>query len=140
MLERKGGGSVVEKYVKFEEHGNRYLGTIFSRLPRQSEKFAAVAPWLMIEQEYMDILLRRTFGEVRNPKLKRLAKYLISSLIFHHDFLLEYLDHEHPFRRSKFANSFSANKVKSLCQRISFNTTRATGSAFTCDYVETACD
>lgn len=113
-IQEKKAGTVYERYIKFDDASDKYLGRILAGLSFQDSSFASLPVHFLstelstldelpeIELESIEKLRKITFGDIPNPKLKRLSYYLLASLLYNLDFLRENLKENHPFWKSNF--------------------------------------
>jgi len=104
--------------VKFSESGDQLCGRVLALLPMQSENFAALPPHFLSSNpesvSQFENVCTILFGEVQNASTKRTIPYLVSSLIYHYDFLQEKFHQEHPIQTSALFTDISSSVILEL--------------------------
>jgi len=121
-------GTVHKRYVKFSEAGDQLCGRVLTLLPMQSKEFAILPPHLCTANSEIAAKFERLsieiFGEVDSIHGKRIIPYLTSSLLFHIDFIKEYVDQSHPIHVSPLFRSIRSEDILRLKEFIVVNSTQ----------------
>ena len=77
----------MDRYSKYQEDGDQFVGRCCSGLPQMDERFATVGPFFKTADP---VLLNRcidVFFPNCPPLLKKVAEHALASLIYHYDYL-----------------------------------------------------
>lgn len=84
----------MDRYSKYQEEGDQYVGRCCAGLPQMDERFATVGPFFKTDDpeypaddpEYLNRCIDIFFPNCP-PLLKKVAEHALASLIYHYDYL-----------------------------------------------------
>ncbi|RLN32267.1 hypothetical protein BBJ28_00015778 [Nothophytophthora sp. Chile5] len=91
-------GSVLDRYLRYDDAGDQYIGRLVAGLPQNSADFAALPPHFRdnVSSEVI-ACIRDTFPALaREKNMKSILKLCLASLTFHAAFLKSSLPKTHP--------------------------------------------
>lgn len=88
-------GAVQDRYIRYEGAGDMYVGRTVVGLPIGDAKFATLPPFFEhVDDEVLGVL-HDCFPTIEG-NMRRVCVFLVASVVYHSDFLLEKLTSSHP--------------------------------------------
>jgi hypothetical protein len=107
-------GGVDDTYMRYESAGDQYVGRTVSGLPINCPEFAIVGPYFNSTIQPDDIVqLLNTYFPNYSENLRRLLEHCLASIVYHQDYLLNNLPHNHfLFHTSLFRNLDTLRRLR----------------------------
>ena len=93
-------GNVLERYFKYEDAGDQFVGRVIAGLPVNTSKFSVLPPHFVdLESSCVKRGIQAMFPALSTvPQLSSILYLLLASLVYHFDFLHSTLPADHAFR------------------------------------------
>lgn len=85
---------VQNTYIRYEAAGDMFVGRTLAGLPADQAEFAILPPFFMTRNEIIGTTIKACFPKLPENCLE-VAEYLLASLVYHKDFLLNSLPKKH---------------------------------------------
>ena len=121
-------GGVQDRYLRYENAGDQFLGRVVAGLPMDKPEFAILPPHFLNDhdedvQHLMSVLFKKLLNK---PHLYPVLSLCLASLVFHSDWLIENLPKKHPlFTCDLFREKDILKNYSSAPDRYISNTTSA---------------
>ena len=107
-------GGVQDTYHRFDQAGDQHVGRTVCGLPPSSVEFATLPPMFREESNIICSAISTLFPGIP-INLSRIAEYALASVVYHSDFLYQYLPKKHLiFQTNLFRNNELLNSLKQL--------------------------
>lgn len=91
----------MDRYSKYQEEGDQFVGRCCAGLPQMDERFAIVGPFFKSQDaqdaQYLISCIKDFFPNCP-PLLRKVAEFCLASLVYHFDYLNVSLAHNSPIR------------------------------------------
>ena len=92
-------GGVQDRYFRYENAGDHYLGRVLSGLPQHSAKFALLPPHFTLFDDQVSEAIQLSFMGYPSS-MNKVLEMCLASVVYHFDFVMETIPITHPARSS----------------------------------------